>query len=264
MFNRIKIDTIILIIMFFLVGFRVAQTEPKDGLDNSDIEFKHQRMAIFWNNAGMKYYQQKKYKVAAKAFLKSLSFNPDHKLAAYNLACVYALLYEKNPCGDEQFDGSDYQKQAFKYLHIAIRIDPEVPSKASRDKDFNSIKLTIPFLLLTNYYNPLQINSAKRTLIKVGGWFLAENCPGMYGCVVLKFHADNRFSLSRTDSCNFDFDGDCTEFIAGKYSVKSGKFKLIYKSGRIVHYHLPNPDGIILPVEKGEVMQDQDPENCSA
>ena len=86
-------------------------------------------------NKGLACHYLKKYEEAISCYNTILSQNPENANALYHKACTKSL--------QRNIDG------ALELLEQAIRIDSEFATKASRDKDFESIRSDTRFKALT-------------------------------------------------------------------------------------------------------------------
>lgn len=221
----------------------------------------NQKKAKQYNAQGMKHYRQKEYPQAVLAFQKAIEFDPLHKKANYNLACVYALL--PNVCGELEALPRFYPEEVlFKQLKRAIEIDPHVKIKARKDLDFDRYRYSIRFLTIIEAL-PAPNDSEKWRKIVIGHkTFYTGKCSGgAYGCSAYIFNENGVFRFHDIyNECIF-FPDRCTQESRGKlsgtYKVKGSRIILHYKNGDQETWGLPGQG------YKKELLENN-PDPCSA
>ena len=202
------------------------------------------------NESGMEFYKKKDYWGAAAEFKKAIEADPTHKLANYNLACVYALLLE-----DDLAEPSGYT--VIEQLEKAIKLDPNVKTKAAKDSDFNNMRRDTRFMELVGLL-PQDSDGWKNHLTDREEWVLGNCGGGIYNslCDYISFKKDNTFrkkialhecfglseeELKNTKNCT-NFGKDYYIYESGKYDIRGTKAVIEFESGKTEEISLPIPD----------------------
>lgn len=179
-----------------------------------------------FNNTGMKFYSEKKYKEAAGFFKKAISLYPGYANANYNLACTYALA--------QQCEFATGEREIFKYLEKSIRLDPAKKEKARKDTDFRAFYNSWNFIKLTETVKTdSEIFAA---IVKMKTHKTIRSGMQTSGSEEYSFKSDGSFLYTDTNTRTEPIDNG--EFVtindkrtkSGKFSVTAGKVVLLIKS----------------------------------
>ncbi|MDH5721263.1 MAG: tetratricopeptide repeat protein [Spirochaetia bacterium] len=217
------------------------------------------------NSKAMAFYKKKDYENAVNTFQEAIKAAPEHKLANYNLACVYALSI--NECRMIEFQNSAYgDSDLYAQLEKAIKLDDSVKEKAKKDGDFKKIKNEIRFQKLTEQL-PDSSSTAewKNLLVQGKAWYTGECSGGVYGCSTIKFLPDNTIRYEKiSNPCIPDPESEeCSDYKNKmkniKYEIANSEIILNYQDGTKEIYALPGHEGSA----ERPALNDIHPDPCS-
>jgi hypothetical protein len=104
--------------------------------------------AIFLNEVGFSYYENKKYRIACHFFSYAFHIDNTYKYSAYNYACSVALL-NLETWGNSVPVGSRYGSVVEIYLNKAINIDQNYRTKMREDFDLKYYRHEPWFIILS-------------------------------------------------------------------------------------------------------------------
>ncbi len=216
------------------------------------------------NTAGMRFHRAKKYREAAREFRAALAADPAHRLAAYNLACAYALSAE---CGQIRLGEETLPlDEVYAQLIRAFKLDPNVQQKAQVDDDLESVRHSPRFWTALGY--DLADEAVVGRMLAGSVWYTGQCNPAGFGCAHIEFKTDGTF-------IDHPFVPDCPDGKSaacaakkkqqqGRYEIKAGVIILQYSSGTIIHFSFPDPSGRMKEMHGPRELTDQHPEPCSA
>jgi len=245
--NKLHITTILLTIALLAAGCgKKDESANNSGTETITSESAEaQRL----NESGMEYYKKKDYTNAATEFEKAIKADPKHKLANYNLACTYALMF--NEC--EVFPR---ESDIFNQLKKAAELDPNVKTKAPKDSDFKNFNKSTRFLDALGLLPEKSDNNGwKNIMTSQKGWNIGNCGGGVYTsqCDGITFNEDGTFVKSTVNrECMHDMEENeaCKDFDMsnpyvdkpGKYEIKNQKAILKFDSGKTEEMSLPIPE----------------------
>lgn len=198
------------------------------------------------NVQGMKLYRNKDYEGASVKFLAVVDKSPANAKAAYNLACMYSLIYRENPCGPViEVYGDELRRDALRYLGKSIRLDPGYIKKALRDKDLEPIRNLVGFKYLTGQYDPSNPESVRAVLIAAKHWVRDDAC-GTMGCPGIEFIAAGIFLYREAPGMEEHYNKSSADEPGrerGTFEVHGNQVRLFLESGETREFPVPDKDG---------------------
>jgi tetratricopeptide (TPR) repeat protein len=216
------------------------------------------------NMAGMRFHRAHKYREAAREFRAALTADPTHRLAAYNLACAYALSAE---CGEIRLgDGTLPMDEVYAQLTRALKLDPNVQQKAQVDDDLESVRHSPRFWVALGY--DLADPAVIERMLGGSVWYTGQCGPAGFGCASIEFKLDGTFvDHTSVPDCPDKKPSACEankNKQQGRYEIKPGVIILRFSSGTIIQYSFPDPSGHMREIRGPRVLTDQHPQPCSA
>lgn len=202
-----------------------------------------------FNKSGMEFYKKREYQLAVEEFKKAINSDPEHKLANYNLACTYALMFDECEVFPRESD-------IFNQLKKAADLDPSVRTKALKDSDFKKFNKSTRFFAALNLLPKKEDNEGwKNILIGTESWNIGNCGGGVYStqCDGIIFNKNGTFIKNVVNSecmsapddekaCkNFDMSDPYIKQ-TGKYEIKNQKAILKFDSGKTEEMSLPIPE----------------------
>jgi len=235
-------------LLLLLITLPFASCKKEGGPDQNDAAAKNVSVAAGeaqqHNEKGMELYHKKAYADAAKEFRLAIASDPNHKLANYNLACVMALQFdicEPEPSAEE----------VLSQLKAAAKLDPEVRTKAPKDRDFAKFHGEPRFLEALDLLPGKEDAAGWKKILTGRQWNIGGCGAGVYGsiCNTIRFRDDSTFQKKEARlACLGDPESEgCEGFqmqnpyrnLIGSYEIKNGKAVLHYDSGETEELGLP-------------------------
>jgi hypothetical protein len=130
----------------------------------SEKNLSPKETALRYDESGFASYQRGDIEEAAQFFFCAVTADETLASAHYNLACMYALLWEKYKL--TICDGI-YISEIFHHLSVCINLNPAYRSLMANDPDFNAVRGYSFFKLLA--LNPH--DSISDLLVQAGTWY---------------------------------------------------------------------------------------------
>ena len=240
--------TILIIFAVFLVGCGKKEESENTSKDSVGSVIEN-NAANELHKQAMELYRKKDYPGAAELFKKIIAADPEHKLANYNLACTYALMFHECEIFPRESD-------IFNQLKKAADLDPAVKTRALKDKDFKNFNKSIRFLEALNLLPVKSDNDGwKKIMTGQERWNIGNCGGGVYTsqCDGITFKKDgtfiknivNRECMGAPDDVEKCRDFDMSDpYInqSGTYEIKNQKATLKFDSGKSEEMSLPIPE----------------------
>ncbi|HNV49093.1 MAG TPA: tetratricopeptide repeat protein [Spirochaetota bacterium] len=229
------------------------------------------------NRQGLALYKSGKLEEAAALFHRAITADPNHKWGHYNLACVYARLFEceQIQLGERMLD----EREIYRHLEKAISLDRTFIERAKKDRDFERVYGKVGYLTTTglSVKDPAHV----RTILCSVRWYLNECSGGVYGCSTMTFGKDGTVRYNHYDPCEYAEGNDARDaerakaecarlkkMHHGTFRIENSKIVVRFNNGETLRYAFPSRDGRIRETGGSKTrdwnLRDSDPNACSA